>query len=113
MGRVGSLVMGLLLATAVVACAGGGKGPSTPTPHRIIVRSAVDGVWYVIEKEDLQKAVQEEVAKAGQQVTVEMGTYLFMPAKEPNILYWCNSKEKQEVLDDCIKIENVLIKLGY
>ncbi len=101
------------LLAVVVACAGGGKAPPTPTPHRVIVRSAVDGIWYVIEKEDLQKAVQEEVAKAGQQVTVEMGTYLFMPAKDPLVLYWCNSKQKLEVLDDCIKIENVLTKLGY
>lgn len=113
MRHMSYLTVCLLLAVAMIACAGGGRAPSTPTPHRVVVRSAVDGVWYVIEKEDLQKAVQEEVAKAGQQVTVEMGTYLFMPAKEPSVLYWCNSKEKQEILDDCIKIENVLIKLGY
>ena len=112
MKQVSYLAVGLLLVTCVVACSGG-KAPATPTSQRIVVTSAKDGMWFVIEKADLQKAVQEEVTKAGQQVTVEMGTYLFMPAKELTILYWCNSKEKTESLGDCIKIENVMTKLGY
>jgi hypothetical protein len=112
MRRVSYLAAALLLVTCSVACSGG-KAPATPTSQRIIVTSAKDGMWFVIEKTDLQAAVQEAVTKAGQQVTVEIGTYLFMPAKEPTILYWCNSKEKKETLDDCIKIENVMTKSGY
>ena len=112
MKRASHLALALLVVGCLVACAGQ-KAPATPTPGRIVVTSAKDGMWFVIEKEDLQKAVQEEVTKAGQQVTVEMGTYLFMPAKEPTTLYWCNSKEKLDTLEHCIKIENVMVKLGY
>jgi hypothetical protein len=116
MMRLGRLVLGLLLLTSLMACGGGdGASPATsatPTQASILGGEKLLGIWYVIEKEDLLKAVQEEVAAAGSSATVEMGTMLYMPAKDPTALYWCKIKQQKNDTEGCVKIKNVLTERG-